>query len=73
MNTLSFHFFPGRHAPSFVSFFDAAPGCSATNESVEELSAASDDHKAGNRMMTISGPSAQYVISLPAVSDNRCA
>jgi hypothetical protein len=73
MNTLSFHFFPGRHDPTFVPLFDTAPDYSKTCEPEEEQLECSDDPKAGDRLMTISGPSAQYLISLPPVSDDRCA
>jgi hypothetical protein len=73
MNTLSFHFFPGRHAPTFVPLFDTAPEDSKTREPEEEQLECSDDQKIVDRLMTISGPSAQYLISLPPVSDSRCA
>jgi hypothetical protein len=73
MNTLSFHFFPGRHAPTFVPPFDTAPEYSKTREPEEEQLECSDGQKIGDRLMTVSGPSAQYLISLPSVSDGPCA
>jgi hypothetical protein len=73
MKTISFHFFPGRHAPTFVPLLDTAPDCSEASEPEEEQLECSDDQKAGDRLMTISGSSAQYLISLPPVSDDRCA
>src|SRR6516225_2594054 len=68
MNRLTFHFFPGRHAPTFAPFFEPAPCYSDIEEPQEERSECSDDQKTGDQLMTISGPSAQYVISLPPVS-----
>jgi hypothetical protein len=73
MNRLTFHFFPGRHVPTFAPFFEPAPCYSDIQEPQEERSESSDDQKTGDQLMTISGPSAQYVISLPPVSDDRCA
>jgi hypothetical protein len=74
MNTLSFHFFPGRHAPTFVPLFDTAPEYSKTREPEEkEQLECSEDQKIADQLMTISGPSAQCLISLPPVSDDRCA
>jgi len=73
MKTLTFHFFPGRHAPTFAPFFEPAPCYSDIQEPQEERSEFSDDQKTGDQLMTISGASAQYVISLPPVSDDRCA
>jgi hypothetical protein len=73
MNTLSFHFFPGRHAPTFVPLFDTVPDYSKTGEPEEEQLECPDDPKTRDRLMTISGSSAQYLIPLPPVSDDRCA
>ena len=73
MNRLTFHFFPGRHAPTFAPFFEPAPCYSDIQEPKEERSESSDDQKTGDQLMTISGSSAQYVISLPPVSDDQCA
>ena len=73
MKTLIFHFFPGRHAPTFTPFFEPAPYYSDIQEPKKERSERSGDQKIGDQLMTISGPSAQYVISLPPSSNDRCA
>jgi hypothetical protein len=72
MNRLTFHFFPGRHAPTFVPFFEPGPSYSDIQEPQQEQPECSDDQEIGDQLMTISGPSAQYVISLPPVSHDRC-